>query len=483
MTPLIQLRNFSIVALSLACFTVPIVPKAFGVVPAPDGGYPGGNTAEGQDALLSLTTGGYNTAVGFLSLRTDSTSGLNTAIGAGALFANTADANTATGAGALLLTTSGSQNTATGALALLNNTTGESNTASGFDALFINTEGAGNTANGAAALFGNTTGGGNTAVGAGALFANTTGGGNTAVGVNAYSQEDDGQNNTAIGVNAGSSCTGTPGVANNTSVGANAYGGCDRTTTVGANASGGLVLNTVVGFQANGGDTQNTVMGAFAASNLTVGAFNVICIGAFAGSNLGSASNVISIGADGQNVDNSCYIGNIWNQPGGTQPVYVNSDGKLGAQVSSRRFKDEVKPIKCASEVIYELKPVSFRYKPEIEPTRPRGFGLVAEDVQNIDPDLVTRDSDGNALSVRYDAVNAMLLNEFLKEHRKVQRQAGEIHEQRTTIAKLKSIVARQGKEMQALAAHLREQDSKIQKVSAQIEMSMPASQVVTSDR
>jgi Chaperone of endosialidase len=483
MNPLIQCKTTILpllIASALACFA--LLPKVEAVVPPPDGGYPGGNTAEGQDALLSLTTGGYNTAVGFLSLSTDTTSGSNTAIGAGALFANTSDANTATGAGALLLNSTGFQNTATGAFSLLYNTTGQSNTASGFDALFSNTEGAGNTANGATALFSNTTGSGNTAVGAGALFANTTGDGNTAVGVNAYSTEDGGQNNTAVGVNAGSSCTGNP-IENNTSVGANAYGGCDRTTTIGANASGGLMENTAVGFQANGGDTQNTVMGAFAGSNLAVGTFNVICIGAFAGSNLVSASNVISIGADGQNVDDSCYIGNIWNQPGGTQPVYVNSDGKLGAQVSSRRFKDEIKTMADASEAIYGLKPVSFRYKAEIEPTRPRGFGLVAEDVQNIDPDLVSRDSDGNALSVHYDAVNAMLLNEFLKEHRKVQRQAGEIHEQRTTIAELKSIMARQGKEMQALAAHVREQDSKIQKVRAQIEISMPASQVVTNDR
>jgi trimeric autotransporter adhesin len=465
MTPLIQLRNFSIVALSLVCFTVPIVPKAFGVAPAPDGGYPGGNTAEGQDALLSLTTGGYNTAVGFLSLGTDSTSGLNTAIGAGALFANTADANTATGAGALLLTTSGFQNTATGALALLNNTTGESNTASGFDALFSNTEGAGNTANGAAALFGNTTGGGNTAVGAGALFANTTGGGNTAVGVNAYSQEDDGQNNTAIGVNAGSSCTGTPGVANNTSVGANAYGGCDRTTTIGANASGGLMLNTVVGFQANGGDTQNTVMGAFAASNLAVGAFNVICIGAFAGSNLGSASNVISIGADGQNVDNSCYISNIWNQPGGSQAVYVNADGKLGAQVSSSRFKEQIKPIEKASEALFFLKPVKFRYKKEIDPARMQQFGLVAEEVEKVNPDLVVRDKEGKPYSVRYEQVNAMLLNEFLREHRKVQE--------------LQANDAEQQRELKALMATVKKQAAQIQRVSAQIETSERASQTV----
>jgi hypothetical protein len=452
--------NATFALLAVGCLAW--LPNVHAVIPVPDGGYPGGNTAEGQDALLSLTTGGYNTAVGFLSLGSDATNGLNTAIGAGALFTNTADANTATGAGALLFNTTGFQNTATGAFSLLYNTSGESNTASGFDALFSNTEGAGNTANGAAALFSNTTGGGNTAVGAGALFANTTGTSNTAVGVNAYSTEDDGQNNTAVGVNAGSSCVGAPGVQNNTSIGANVFGGCDRTTTIGANASGGLQENTVVGFQANGGDTQNTVLGAFAGSNLAVGAFNVICIGAFAGSNLGSASNVISIGADAQNVDNSCYVGNIWNQPGGSQAVYVNSDGKLGALVSSRRFKDEIKPIEQSSEVIYRLRPVRFRYKKEIEPSRPIAFGLIAEEVEKISPDLVTRGSDGTVNSVRYDAINAMLLNEFLKEHRNVRE--------------LKATVARQQKQIELLTAG-------VQKISAHLKTRKPAPQLALNSQ
>jgi hypothetical protein len=453
MNSLIRLKRKTptlLTALALACFRILPTAQALLPPPPPDGGYPGANTAEGQEALFSLTSGGYNTAVGFLSLRSNGTGGLNTAVGAGTLFVNNADGNTATGAGALLLNSSGSQNTATGAFSLLYNTTGEDNTANGFDALFSNTDGAGNTANGAAALFSNSSGSGNTAIGAGALFANTTGGGNTAVGVNAGAQEDDGQNNTAVGVNAGNSCVGMPGIQNNTSVGANAYGGCDRTTTIGANASGGLVLNTVVGFQANGGDTQNTVMGAFAGSSLEPGALNVICVGAFAGSNLTSPSNVICIGADGQNVDNSCYIGNIWNQSGGSQAVYVNSEGKLGAQVSSRRFKDEIKPIGQASEVIYGLKPVSFRYKPEIEPTRPLGFGLIAEEVEEISPHLITRGGDGKIHAVRYDAVNAMLLNEFLKEHRKVE--------------KLEATVLDQQKQIKALTAGF-------QKVSAQLEM------------
>ena len=119
------------------------------------------------------------------------------------------------------------------------------------------------------------------------------------------------------------------------------------------------------------------------------------------------------------NASNSCFIGNIWNQPGGSQAVYVNSDGRLGAQVSSRRFKDDIKPINQASEAIHRLRPVSFRYKAEVEPTRPIGFGLIAEEVEKINPDLVSYDQDGKPFVVRYEAVNAMLLNEFLKEHHK----------------------------------------------------------------
>jgi Uncharacterized protein conserved in bacteria len=170
-------------------------------------------------------------------------------------------------------------------------------------------------------------------------------------------------------------------------------------------------------------------------------------------------------------VSNSCYIGNIWNQPGGSQAVFVNSNGKIGAQVSSRRFKDEITPLDRASEAIYALKPVSFRYKAEIEPTRPRGFGLIAEDVEKVSPDLVTRDSDGKVSSVRYDAINAMLLNEFLKKHHSVEAQQRKIEKQETTITELKATVAQQQKGMERLAARLEEQAERLQKVSAQVEI------------
>ena len=178
------------------------------------------------------------------------------------------------------------------------------------------------------------------------------------------------------------------------------------------------------------------------------------------------ADDVICIGAPGANVSDSCYIGNIWQQPGGSQAVYVNSQGKLGAQVSSRRFKDEIKPMKQASEVIYSLKPVSFRYKQEIEPTRPPSFGLIAEDVEKINPDLVIRDKKGKPYSVRYDQVNAMLLNEFLKEHRKVQKQ--------------EATIARLNKTIDTVLARLDKQDSKIQGVSDQVKIAQ-TQQIVLS--
>ncbi len=215
------------------------------------------------------------------------------------------------------------------------------------------------------------------------------------------------------------------------------------------------VLNTAVGVSALAahvsGD-KNTALGYVAGGNVTT-ANNVICIGALVG---------------GANVDNSCYIGNIWNQPGGSQAVYVNSDGKLGLQTSSRRFKDEIQPMEQASEVIYSLKPVSFRYKPEIEPTRPRGFGLIAEDVEKVSPNLVTRSSDGKVNSVRYDAVNAMLLNEFLKEHRKVEELQATVLRQEKSF---QSRLVEQEQQIQALTAGLQRVRAELETRNAPLQM------------
>src|SRR5215211_5594715 len=394
-------RNITFtIVLALASFALSPIMQA--VSPAPDGGYPGFNTAEGQNALKNLTTGQGNTAIGWFSLFSATTDSFNTGVGAGTLALNTGEQNTATGVAALLLNTTGSFNTANGALALLNNTTGLDNTATGDHALLNNTGGDFNTANGTQALNSNTTGSSNTATGSAALFFNTTASNNTATGFEALFSNTTGADNTATGFRALESSTGSG----------------------------------------------NTALGNEAGVNVT------------------TASNVIAIGTSGANLSDSCFIGNIWNQTGGSQAVYVNADGKLGAQVSSRRFKEEIKPMERASEAVFALNPVTFRYKKAIDPQKSLQFGLVAEQVGAVDPDLVVRDKEGKPYSVRYDQVNAMLLNEFLKEHRKVQ-------EQEASIAQMK-------KGMDALVAHIKEQDSKIQKVSDRVEMSKVAAQVAT---
>jgi len=379
-----------------------LLPRAHAVSPPPDGGYPGGNTAEGQNALLSLTSGGFNTAVGLLSLRSNTTGQLNTATGAGTLLANTADENTAIGAGALFSNTAGTQNTATGAFVFFLNTTGAGNTASGFEALFSNTTGNFNTADGFGALDLNTVGNSNTAIGTSAMQANTTGSNNTAIGDLALEQNTTGNRNIALGLDAG----------------------IDVTT----------------------------------------------------------ASDVICIGTSGANVDNSCYIGQIFNATSANGiPVLINSSNKLGTTTSSKRFKENIKPMDKVSEALLALKPVTFRYKKEIDPAGISQFGLVAEDVEKVNADLVVRDQEGKPYSVRYDQVNAMLLNEFLKEHRKVAQQDRKIQEQEATIAQLKSTVAQQQKGMEVITTRLEDQAAQIQKVSARVELSSPASQTVVN--
>ena len=319
------------VSLVIGCFA--LLPGAQGLSPEPDGGYPRANTAEGEKALLNLTTGSFNTAVGYFSLGTTATSIFNTANGAYALRENT----------------TGGKNTATGVSALNSNTTGSDNTASGAGALQNNTTGRSNTGNGILALENNTTG----------------------------------SFNIALGVNAGVNVT--------------------------------------------------------------------------------TANNVICIGANGNNVDNSCYIGQIFGATtsGGTT-VFVNSDGRLGTTVSSRRFKEEIKPMEQTSEALLALKPVTFRYKKEIDPAGISQFGLVAEEVEKVNPDLVVRDKEGKPYSVRYDQLNAMLLNEFLKAHQKLEEQG--------------ATIAKQQKQIEALTAGL-------QKVSEQMELSKPVRPMVMNNQ
>jgi Chaperone of endosialidase len=413
MNRLIQFRQSTalfLIILLPACFALPQRTRA--VSPAPDGGYPGGNTAEGQNALLQLTTGGFNTAVGYLSLRSNTTNSFNTALGAGALLANTADSNTATGAGALLSNTTGSDNAANGAFALFSNTGGDDNTATGDSALFSNTTASHNTATGYQALLTNSTGSENTADGVNALAFNTIGENDTASGFDALFGNTTGSGNTATGNNA-------------------------------------LFSNTT-GFA-------NTAIGSEALFNNT-GSGNT-ALGAGAGSNVITAAHVICIGIPGEDVSNSCFIGNIYGETtmsGTTLPVIVSNTGQLGTAPSAARFKKEIKPMDRASESILALRPVTFHYKSDTKGT-PQ-FGLVAEEVAAVNPDLIVRDKNGEIYTVRYDAVNAMLLNEFLKEHR--------------TVNELKAMVAQQQKQVEALTAGL-------QKVSAELELNKAAPQTV----
>ena len=315
---------------AFACFA--LIPTTQAVSPPPDGGYPGGNTAEGQAALLSLTTGGFNTAVGFFSLRVNGTGSFNTAVGAGALLATTADSNTATGTAALLSNGTGANNTATGVGALSSNTTGNANTAYG-----------------SAALGNNTTG------------------------------------------------------------------------------------------------------------NVNIG------LGEGAGTNVITANGVICIGAAGADASNTTWISNVYGATtlsGTTLPVIVSDGGQLGTLASSERFKKDIATMEKASEAILSLRPVTFHYKTDTKGT-PQ-FGLIAEEVANVNPALVLPDKEGKPYTVRYDAVNTMLLNEFLKEH--------------NTVQELK-------KEVAALIATVKEQDKKIQKVSSQLEVSKPAPQTVVNNR
>lgn len=357
-----------LIAIVLVCASLP---RAQAVTPAPDGGYPGFNTAEGDGALQNLTSGTSNTALGFEALFSD---------------------------------TIGNNNTATGIGALGSNTTGSDNTANGFGALLFNTTGPNNTAVGFEVLFANTTGFENAAIGSRALFANTTGFHNTADGFFALSSNTIGNHNTAIGDDA-----------------------------LGNNTTGSF----------------NTTDGAHAMENNSSGSSNTV-VGFSAGNNVTTASNVICIGSrvNGANVSNSCYIGSIFGQPSaGGAAVFINSSGKLGTSASSRRFKEEIKPMEKTSEALFALKPVTFRYKKEIDSTGMHQFGLVAEEVEKVDPDLVVHDQQGKPYTVRYEAVNAMLLNEFLKEHRTVQ-------ELRQEVAALTATVKDQTAQIQKISAH-----------------------------
>ena len=334
------------------------------------------NTADGDLALVGLTTGIYNSAFGFYALLSNADANFNTGVGAGVLLVNTASENTAVGAGALFSNVDGSDNNAVGAFALFNNVSGDFNNAHGRDALL------------------NSTGSQNNAFGDDAMFFNTTGSFNTAIGDDALDANVDGNSNVAVGDEAG------------------------------------------------------TGLGA-------------------------SVNNCIAIGAPGAGtfatLDNTCFIGSIFDQPvsdvGTQEAVFVDQFNVVGITASSRRFKHDIQPMDKSSAAILALKPVTFKYN--ADKNGRTQYGLIAEEVATVNPDLVVQHKDGEISTVRYEQVNAMLLNEFLKAHKKVQN--------------LEVTVAQQQKGMEVLTAQLKEQAAQIQKVSAQLEVNKAAPQVVTN--
>ena len=333
--------------------------------------------------------------------------------------------NTRFGTQALDSNTTGDKNTAIGHRAMYDNTAGSENTATGFQALANNMEGGFNTATGGSALRYNTTGSLNTAMGQNALNLNNHGSRNTATGNGALFSNTGGNNNTATGYIA----------LNNNTAGIN-------NTAIGA----GALFKITVG-------NHNIALGNRAGENLTTGDQNIY-IG-----NLGdlTESKTIRIGTKG-NHTNTFIAGIRGVTVVGGAAVFVNENGQLGTLPSSQRFKDEIKSMDQASEAILALKPVTFRYKKEIDPEGIPQFGLVAEKVAEVNPNLVVRDENGEIYTVRYEAVNAMLLNEFLKEH-------GAFLEEQRKVERLE-------KEVAALTAGL-------QKVSAQMEANKPVGRTV----
>jgi hypothetical protein len=353
-----------------------------------------------------------NTAVGSGALGTNTTGSNNTANGWEALYGNTSGSyNTANGFLALEDNTNGCQNTADGAYALRVNTTGSFNTASGWVALFSNTSGSNNLAGGAYALFDNMTGGYNTANGFSALYYNTTGYSNTANGAYALYDNMDGGNNTANGVFALSANT----AGNNNT----------------ADGYGALINNT--------SGNNNIALGFLAGINHYANDNNDIDIG---NQGVGGVGNAIRIGTPG--TQNSAFIAGISGVTvGGGAPVYITPSGQLGTSTSSQRFKQDIQSMGQASDLILALRPVTFRYKPELDPKGTPQFGLIAEEVNKVDPDLVLRDDKNQIYTVRYEAINAMLLNEFLKQHRKVEQQQAEIQELKEKAVQIESLEKR----------------------------------------
>ena len=370
----------------LATGWLALVSVARAVDPPPDGGYPNQNTAEGEDALFSLTTGSDNTAVGYHALHNITDSSQNTAIGSSALENATAGPNTAIGSDALSANTTGFNNTAVSALTA--NTTGHDNTAVGFLSMEYNTTGSFNTALGTSANGGN--GDHNVAIGHKAMWG---GGGsnNVAVGYLALSFGV-GDNNVAIGTQALWLNSGSGNIAIGYAAGSSLHGKTGHNIHIGNQGERGDSGQIRIG-------TRNEQTGTFIA---------------------GITGVTVADGVD----------------------VMIDNRGQLGTVTSSVRYKESIESMPDESKVISSLQPVSFRYKKELDPAAIPQFGLVAEEVEKVAPELVVRDEEGKPYSVRYQAINAMLLSEFQKEHRKAEERAVTIKAQQERINQLEAAVS-----------------------------------------
>jgi hypothetical protein len=282
-----------------------------------------------------------------------------------------------------------------------------------------------NTADGFQALGNNTIGSDNTAVGANAMYYASTGSLNTAIGETALELNSRGSSNTAIGHSA---------LLNNTSGGSN----------IAVGDSAGSLLTT-------------------GKNNIDIGSKGVA-----------GESNTIRIGKKGTQTT-TVIAGIRGTTVAGGIGVLIDANGRLGTTTSSARFKQNIQLMDRVSEAILALQPVTFRYKHDLDPDGIPQFGLVAEQVEKMNPDLVARDEQGKPYTVRYEAVNAMLLNEFLKEHRKVEEQAA-------TIAQVQATDSEQQKEIEALSSALKAQAAQIQKVSDQLRARAPAPRVVANN-
>lgn len=372
----------------------------------------GYNTQAGWRALDAAgaigMTGIWNSALGFQALCVDASGSYNNAVGGRALFHNThGNYNNAVGSQALYYNSDGNSNNAFGYRALFNNTNGAFNTAIGNVAMASNTEGHANTATGNGAMYYNTTAQGNTANGYGALNRTTTGSYNIGVGFNALLYNTIGDENIAIGYEALKHSHG------NSNIGIGSHAGGYITTGYG---------NIDIGNYGTTSDDATIRIGQYQERTFIAGIYGVTV-------------------------------------PGASVPVVINNQGQLGVVSSSQKFKKNIKPMGEASSPVLGLKPVTFQYKDEIDPTGTKQFGLIAEEVEKIDPNLVIHDKTGKPYTVRYDAVNALLLNEFLKEHAKVETLQSTVSKLETQIATL---------------------TSQVQKVSAQVEVNADTPKLVS---